>query len=111
VPRIDEEGLFRALEDIGFCFCARFGWCVKASYKGRDVDFLLPETPNSKEDDYTTMKLKLAELTKKSTIRLTPETDADVDTLRTLERDVLSLSGSGYGFILSSLETIDDKGN
>lgn len=42
---INIKGLWQALEKIGVLFHRDCGWCVKASYNGKPVDFFLPERP------------------------------------------------------------------
>ena len=40
---IDMEGLWAALSAIGVEKTSGFGWCYKATYKGKQIDFLFPE--------------------------------------------------------------------
>ena len=42
-PKIDLDGLFVALDEIGLVKKSGFGWCFKAEYNGKRVDFLMPE--------------------------------------------------------------------
>ena len=41
--RIDEEGLFAALAQIGVNKTGGFGWCHKAEFEGRKIDCFFPE--------------------------------------------------------------------
>lgn len=41
--KINPEGLFAALQVIGIVKKTGFGWCVKAEYKGKNIDCLFPE--------------------------------------------------------------------
>lgn len=43
VEQIDIEGLFSALEMLGFDRPAGFGWLYKSSHQGRSVDIFFPE--------------------------------------------------------------------
>lgn len=43
VERIDEEGLFGALAKIGVTKTGGFGWCHKAEWHGKPIDFFFPE--------------------------------------------------------------------
>ncbi len=44
IETIDYEGLFRALETLlGIVKTRGFGWCHKATWNGRDIDFFFPE--------------------------------------------------------------------
>lgn len=40
---IDMDGLWPALERIGFVKVSGFGWCYKATYEGKAVDCFFPE--------------------------------------------------------------------
>lgn len=42
-PSINTDGLFDALEDLGCIIGEDFGWCVKANYLGKPIDFFFPE--------------------------------------------------------------------
>ncbi len=42
-PQIEFEGLFAALETIGVVKVSGFGFCHKAEFKGKRIDFLAPE--------------------------------------------------------------------
>lgn len=50
VDEIDVDGLFSALETIGVERASGFGWCIKATHHGRNVDCFFPE----EEGDYPT---------------------------------------------------------
>lgn len=43
VEHIDVEGLMLALMDIGVMPARDHGWCYKATYEGRNIDFFFPE--------------------------------------------------------------------
>ena len=43
IPEIDVDGLFAALETIGIKKVSGFGWCHKAIYNGKNIDFFFPE--------------------------------------------------------------------
>lgn len=43
ISEIDIEGLWDALESIGLSVTKGFGWCYKATYKGKPVDCFMPE--------------------------------------------------------------------
>lgn len=43
VEEIDKDGLWSALEEIGFSEKSGFGWCHKAEYCGRKADCFFPE--------------------------------------------------------------------
>jgi hypothetical protein len=43
VYEIDVDGLMDALREIGIEPGQDFGWCYKATYKGRAIDFFFPE--------------------------------------------------------------------
>ena len=43
VKEIDEAGLFLALADIGVERRSGFGWCIKALYRGKNIDCFFPE--------------------------------------------------------------------
>lgn len=43
VEEIDEAGLFEALAAIGIAKTGGFGWCHKAEYAGKKIDFFFPE--------------------------------------------------------------------
>lgn len=42
-PQIDFDGLFGALHVIGVKKVSGFGFCHKATYQGKSIDFLSPE--------------------------------------------------------------------
>lgn len=46
VEAIDETGLFEALKSIGIEKVSGFGWCHKAIWNGKKIDFFFPETAN-----------------------------------------------------------------
>lgn len=43
IPKINVDGLFSALADVGFIKIGGFGWVYKALYKGKPVDCFFPE--------------------------------------------------------------------
>lgn len=43
VSEIDQEGLFSALEMIGFDKPVGFGWCFKSKFRGFGIDMFFPE--------------------------------------------------------------------
>lgn len=43
LPDIDTAGLFAALAEIGVEKTGGFGWCHKATFEGRKIDFFFPE--------------------------------------------------------------------
>lgn len=43
IRQIDFDGLWQALEKIGFVKVSGFGWCYKAEYCGRKIDCFSPE--------------------------------------------------------------------
>ena len=43
VEKIDVGGLFDAFELIGVRKVSGFGWCHKATYQGKPIDFFFPE--------------------------------------------------------------------
>ena len=43
VGAIDHENLFIALKSIGVEKTSGFGWCHKATYNGKPIDFFFPE--------------------------------------------------------------------
>lgn len=45
VEEIDVDGLMSALADIGITPGRDYGWCHKATYEGRAIDFFFPERP------------------------------------------------------------------
>ena len=49
VEAIDVEGLMEELGDkAGICALTDFGWCYKASYLGKPIDFFFPEREGDK---------------------------------------------------------------
>lgn len=55
VDEIDVDGLMAALADLGIVAGDDFGWCFKASYRGKQIDFFFPERagdeyPSADED-------------------------------------------------------------
>lgn len=42
-PEIDVDGLMSALASLGIEAGDDFGWCFKASYAGKPIDFFFPE--------------------------------------------------------------------
>jgi hypothetical protein len=51
VPQIDVDGLMAALIGIGIQPGDDFGWCLKATYEGKPIDFFFPEREG---DEYPT---------------------------------------------------------
>ncbi len=51
VDEIDVDGLMSAMEDIGVSPGRDFGWCHKATYAGRPIDFFFPDRVVD-DDDY-----------------------------------------------------------
>lgn len=47
VNAIDVDGLMAALEKIGVTPGNDHGWCYKATYEGRNIDFFFPEREGS----------------------------------------------------------------
>lgn len=43
IPKIDRDGLFKALATIGLLVVSDYGFCVKCKWEGRLVDLLFPE--------------------------------------------------------------------
>lgn len=43
VPAIDEDGLLEALKGIGIEIGERYGWVIKAHYRGDPIDLFFPE--------------------------------------------------------------------
>lgn len=43
VEAIDTTGLFDAFEQLGVRKVSGFGWCHKATYQGKAIDFFFPE--------------------------------------------------------------------
>ncbi|CAB4167409.1 hypothetical protein UFOVP861_20 [uncultured Caudovirales phage] len=55
IETIDYDGLFQTLQAIGITKLSGFGFCIKAEYEGRRIDFLLPEEEgnyNPDEDNF-----------------------------------------------------------
>lgn len=56
VKEIDVKGLMSAISSIGVEPGSDFGWCYKAIYRGKQIDFFFPERagdeyPNSEGDE------------------------------------------------------------
>lgn len=47
VNEIDVDGLMAALHGIGVTAGRDYGWCFKAFYEERNIDFFFPERPGS----------------------------------------------------------------
>lgn len=43
VSEIDQNGLFEALETLGFSKPIGFGWCFKSVFRGFNIDMFFPE--------------------------------------------------------------------
>lgn len=52
VEWIDVDGLMLALTEIGVTPGRDFGWCHKATYEGRNIDFFFPEREGVEGGDY-----------------------------------------------------------
>lgn len=52
VERIDLEGLWKALDEVGIQEVSGFGWCHKATYQGKSIDIFFPEEVEG--DEYVT---------------------------------------------------------
>lgn len=48
VEAIDIEGLLEDLKAIGVIKASGFGWCYKAAFDGRRIDFFFPEEESGK---------------------------------------------------------------
>lgn len=57
-PRIDVDGLFEALAQIGVERTSGFGWVIKATFQGKSIDCFFPE----EDGDYPTDDANLGEL-------------------------------------------------
>lgn len=67
VEHIDVDGLFGALAEIGVTRGPDHGWCQKATYEGRAIDFFFPERegleyPRADRDDMPMTDLELGKL-------------------------------------------------
>jgi hypothetical protein len=49
IDKLDKEALLGAMEGLGVVWGKDYGWCHKATYNGRDIDFFFPEVA---EGDY-----------------------------------------------------------
>lgn len=52
IPKIDVDGLVSALQSIGVEFHQTVGWCFKATFEDRSIDFLFPEHADSEGAGY-----------------------------------------------------------
>lgn len=52
VTHIDVFGLMEALYDIGVKAEVDYGWCYKANYEGKPIDFFFPEREDG-DDEYS----------------------------------------------------------
>jgi hypothetical protein len=43
VSKINRDGLFNAMESLGIRQVSGFGWCHKATYRGKPIDFFFPD--------------------------------------------------------------------
>lgn len=50
-PAIDADGLFAALEALGITKISGFGWCHKAEWRGKKIDFFFPEEDGEYPED------------------------------------------------------------
>ena len=48
-PKIDFDGLWPALAEIGLKKVSGFGWCYKGTYQGKNVDMFSPEESGGNE--------------------------------------------------------------
>jgi hypothetical protein len=62
VQFIDYEGLFKALEAIGVEKISGFGWCHKAIYMGKKIDFFFPEETGGPLYNQSSPEIDLAEM-------------------------------------------------
>jgi len=51
VKEIDLEGLWGALAAEGINKKSGFGWCYKAEYEGKNIDFFFPEEQGGQYED------------------------------------------------------------
>ena len=51
-PKIDWDGLFFALENIGFYDFKNFGWVTKVKYKNLNIDIFNPEYVGTGSQNY-----------------------------------------------------------
>ena len=63
VEKIDMDGLFAALQSVGFDVIGGFGWCFKAAYAGKAIDMFFPEEQggeyiSAEESDAATARLE-----------------------------------------------------
>jgi hypothetical protein len=47
----DWDGLWDALDDIGVTFLQDYGWCKKAAYQGKPIDFFDPDADGDYGDE------------------------------------------------------------
>jgi hypothetical protein len=75
-PAIDEEGLFAALAQIGVNKTGGFGWCHKAEYHGKPIDFFFPEEDGEYPIEEAEPDLTIADLDWLRAEAETPKTGA-----------------------------------
>jgi hypothetical protein len=68
-PIIDTAGLWDALKPMGIEIVSGFGWCFKATYNGKRVEFFFPEEDGEYPEDEPTSGVSL-ELGDDGTINL-----------------------------------------
>lgn len=57
VEKIDDKGLFAELKrSMGLVYVSGFGWCQKATWRGKNVDCFFPESEGN-EKQYTEQEL------------------------------------------------------
>jgi len=59
VEKIDHEGLFAALKEIGVEKYSGFGWCHKAAFGMKEIDIFFPEEVDG---DYKNKAIQLQDL-------------------------------------------------
>lgn len=52
VEEINLDGLWKALRSIGINHKSGFGWCYKAEYNGKSIDFFIPEEQDGDSSNY-----------------------------------------------------------
>lgn len=62
VQAIDSDGLFAAFAEIGVEKVSGFGWCHKATYQGKPIDFFFPEEDGEYDSAHVALLLSDDEL-------------------------------------------------
>lgn len=57
VESIQVDPLFAALKKIGVVKVGGWGWCHKATYKGKNIDFFFPEEPSGPQYNNSTFDM------------------------------------------------------